>query len=250
MNAARLMLRSVGEFGLFTAAAFRSLWRGRSDRFAVADQVVAAGNRSIPFVFLTLGSFGVIIVFEALLQASRLIGDLSAVGAGFTQLMVREFAPTIGALMLAARVGAGMAAEVGTMQVTDQVDALAMCGADPVDWIVRPRLWAGILCMPVVTLFGLLAASLTGALTARLAFGVPFDLFLDPRLVGAADLWSAVAKSLLFGATIPLVACHCGLSTRGGAEAVGVAATHAVVRASLLIVAIDIVVGSIVLVLV
>src|SRR5207237_8824487 len=97
-------------------------------------QLYQIGNRSLLFVAVTLGFIGMVLVFQTCLQINRVTGDLSQVGAEFVKILVHEFGPTLTAMMLATRVGAGIAAEVGSMVVTEQVDALRMCTVDPIDY--------------------------------------------------------------------------------------------------------------------
>src|SRR5262249_58841068 len=127
---------------------------GRFDRDEAVRQAFAAGNRSLVFILVTMSFIGMIMVLETCFQAQRLVGDYSLVGPGYLQLLVREFAPTIGAMMLATRVGAGIAAEVGSMSVTEQIDALKSFGADPIAELVAPRALACAFTVPALLIIG------------------------------------------------------------------------------------------------
>ncbi len=108
------------------------------------------GNRSLFFLSITMGFIGMILVYQAGLQAKRVVPDFTLLGATYLELLVRDFAASIGALMLATRVGAGIAAEIGSMVVTEQVDALRMCAADPIDYLIVPRFLASIVMTTVL----------------------------------------------------------------------------------------------------
>ena len=130
------------------------------------------GNRSLLFVCVTLGFIGMVLVFQTCLQVNRVTGDLSQVGAEFLKLLVRDFGPSLTALMLATRVGAGIAAEIGSMVVTEQIDALRMSGVDPIDYLIVPRFLASLVMTGVLTMLGVAVALGTGALTAYFSFDV------------------------------------------------------------------------------
>src|SRR5204863_3265866 len=121
---------------------------------------------------VAMGFIGMIFVYQAGLQIRRLIPDLSQLGASYLELLVRDLAASIVALMLATRVGAGIAAEIGSMVVTEQVDALRMCAADPIDYLVKPRFLASVMMTTVLTIWSGGVAIVTGMITADVVFQV------------------------------------------------------------------------------
>ena len=209
--------------------------RARRPKGELLRQLYQVGNRSLLFVLVTLGFTGMVLVFQSCLQLSRVTGDLSQVGGEFIKYLVHEFGPSLTAMMLATRVGAGIAAEIGSMVVTEQVDALRMCSADPIDFLVVPRFVAGLVMTGFLIVLGGAVAFGAGALTAHIAFEVPFEVFITARSVRLGDLVTGAAKCVAYGAAIPLVSSYCGLSTFGGSEGVGWATTRAVVNSSLAI---------------
>ena len=215
------------------------LLRGQKRWDAILEQMYEIGNRSIVFVAVTLGFLGMILIYQAGYQAMKITGDLQLLGGLFLQLLLREFAPTITALMIATRVGTGMAAEIGSMVVTEQVDALKMCAAEPVEYLVVPRFIASTVMVVILTIFAVLVSYLAGAVTAHIAFDLNFRTFFDLSFIGAFDISIGLAKSVTYGMTIPIIACQSGLSVHGGSEGVGRATTQAVVNASLAVVIID-----------
>jgi phospholipid/cholesterol/gamma-HCH transport system permease protein len=223
--------------------------RGRREKGATIRQMYAMGNQSLLFVSITTGFVGMILVYQSGLQLRRVIPDFSLLGATYLELLVRDLAATLTALMLSTRVGAGIAAEIGSMVVTEQIDALRMCAADPIDFLVVPRFLGGLVTTACLVVWAGAIAFFTGALTARVAFDVPFVTFFNASLIGWSDLGTGLAKCVAYGAAIPIVSAHCGLSTFGGSEGVGWATTRAVVNSSLAIIVLDAVISTVSLLL-
>lgn len=217
---------------------------GGLERGAVLRQMYEIGNRSLVFLCIVMGFMGMILTYQAGLQTQRVVPDLSLLGATFLELLVRDLAASICALMLATRVGAGIAAEIGSMVVTEQVDALHMCGADPVKYLVCPRFLAslGMFAMLVVLAAGV--AILTGTWTASAFFGLNPRTFLNLSLLSAGDLIVGVTKCIAYGAAIPVISAHAGLTAFGGSEGVGSATTRAVVGSSLAVIVLNFVISG------
>lgn len=218
--------------------------RGKRDKGAVLRQMFEIGNRSLFFVSITMGFIGMILLYQAGLQAKRVLPDFSMLGATYLELLVRDLAASLGALMLATRVGAGIAAEIGSMVVTEQVDALRMCAADPIDFLLVPRFLASMVMTTALIVWGAVIAFAAGAATAAIAFDVPLRTFCDMQLIDWGDLSTGLAKCVAYGAAIPVVSGYCGLSTFGGSEGVGWATTRAVVNSSLAIIILNAVIST------
>lgn len=230
--------------GVFLAT-LRQTLRSRREPGEVAGQMYQVGNRSLLFVAVTMGFIAMVGIYQVCLQLNQVTGDLSRVGAEFIKLLVHETAPTITAMMLCTRVGAGIAAEIGSMTVTEQVDALRMCGVDPVAYLVVPRFLACLVMVPVMIVFATVVSLATGTAMAYFHFGVIPGVFLDLSEVAYGDLATGLVKSVAFGAAIPVVSGYCGLTTRGGAEGVGSATTRAVINSSLAVLILDFIIGTI-----
>ncbi len=230
-------------YSVFVRTLYFSL-RGKREKGATIEQMYAIGNRSLFFVSITMGFIGMILVYQAGLQSKRIVPDFSALGATYLELLVRDLAASLGALMLATRVGAGIAAEIGSMVVTEQIDALRMCAADPIEFLIVPRFKASMVMTTVLIVFAGTVAFLSGAVTAYLAFDVPFRTFFSMQLVDGGDLTIGLAKCIAYGAAIPIVSGYCGLSTFGGSEGVGWATTRAVVNSSLAIIMLNAFISS------
>jgi phospholipid/cholesterol/gamma-HCH transport system permease protein len=203
------------------------------------------GNQSLIFLCVVMGFIGMITVYQGGIQLLRVIPDMSQLGATYLELLVKELAPTICALMLATRVGAGIAAEIGSMVVTEQVDALRMCAADPIDYLVRPRFVASIVMTAVLVIVAGTLAAVSGMWTAQVFFNVRHGTFWDFGQVDAGDVVTGLTKCVAYGAAIPVISGYCGLNTRGGSEGVGSATTRAVVNSSLAIIALDFFITSV-----
>ena len=230
--------------GILRGFSRRSGGRGRP-KGELVRQLHSIGNKSLVFIVVTLGFIGMVMTYEACMQLSRITGDYSQVGTQYIRLIVSDFGPTLTALMLATRVGAGIAAEVGSMVVTEQVDALRMCGVDPVDYLVVPRFIASVIMTAVLTVFGICVALLLGALTANLSFNVNPLIFFDASKVGFGDLAVGLTKCVAYGAAIPVVSGWCGLGARGGSEGVGAATTRAVIGSSFTVIVLDFILSGI-----
>jgi len=223
--------------------------RGRREPGALLAQMYAIGNGTLALLTIVMAFIGMILVLQAGLQTQRVVPDLSMLGPTYLQLLVRDLAASLGALMLATRVGAGIAAEIGSMVVTEQVDALRMCAAEPVDYLVKPRFVASVIMTTALTVWSAAVATCTGMLTAQVVFAVPPRVFFGLQLIHAGDLIVGLAKCIAYGAAIPIVSAWSGLATFGGSEGVGAATTRAVVISSLAVIVLNFTISSVGLVI-
>ncbi len=207
-------------------------------------QMVNVGHRSLVFISLTLGFLGLILVYQGCVQVMRVLPDLSGVGTAFIYAMVRTFGPTITGLMIATRVGAGIAAEVGSMTVTDQVEAMKVANSDPVSYILAPRFVACVVMTPVLWVFGTLVGTLSGYLMGHYHFGIATKTFLSLHGTQIPDVVVGFLKALSYGIVIPLLAADSGFKARGGSEGVGWATTRAVVNSSFAVIVLDFVIST------
>lgn len=236
--------QQVGALTLLYLRALRGLRTPEWPRGELARQAHAAGNQSVLLITTCMAFVGMVLVFLAGYEARRILGDTSLLGPAFIQLLVREFGPVIAALMVAARVGAGIAAELGSMTVTEQIDALRMNAADPVRYLVSPRLAAVWLMTGVLCIYGSAVAFAAGSVSANAFFDVPYEVFMDFNLVDSGDVLTGLLKSAAFGICIPITAAWAGLTARGGSRAVGQATTRAVVVGSIGVILLDALIGG------
>ncbi len=195
---------------------------------------------SLPVVALTAVFSGMVIALQSYTGFSR-YGATSAIANIVLISVVRELAPVLAGLMVAGRVGAAMAAELGTMRVTDQIDALRTLSTDPMKYLVAPRLLAGLLALPLLVLVADVLGVGGGFLvaTAKLGFEPHTYITNTVAFLNTADVILSVVKAAVFGIIVSLMGCYYGYNSRGGAQGVGAATTSAVVSASILILAFD-----------
>lgn len=223
---------------------FKAIFRGRMSWRAFLEQCFEIGNRSVPFILATLGVLGFISVYQIAMQIQKILPEFSMLGAAFIQTMWREFAPTITGLMVATRVGSGIAAQIGSMVVTEQVDALRMCNADPVAYLIAPRTLASGLMVVALSILGVIAATITGMLIAKTGFGVSYRTFLNFSLLSYTDIAVGMIKAFSYGIAIPVIAGKAGLDASGGSAGVGQATTKAVVATSFAVIFIDFIISG------
>lgn len=199
-------------------------------------QMVRVGWDSTPVVFLTCMFTGMVLALQTYHGFERFHAE-GFVGSVVALSLTRELAPVLTGLMVAGRVGSSMAAELGTMRVTEQIDALEAMATEPVHYLVVPRVLAGVVMVPLLTLVGDLVGILGGLGVSVALFGANPVLYMDStfQYLEVNDLLSGVVKAAFFGLTLTTVGCAKGFWTSGGAEGVGRATTAAVVTASLYI---------------
>jgi phospholipid/cholesterol/gamma-HCH transport system permease protein len=200
------------------------------------DQMAAVGPDSLFIALLTAVFVGAVFTIQVAREfinfgAGNLVGGVLAVA------LTRELSPVLTAVVLAGRVGSAFAAEIGTMRVTEQIDAMLILRTDPIDYLVIPRLLACCLMLPILTLLSLVTGMLGGLIIATNIYSISDSVFLDSarNLVGVGDIVSAMIKACCFGLLIAVIGCSWGLTTTGGAKGVGQSTTTAVVTALLVI---------------
>lgn len=234
-NTALAFFTFVGETTLILLDAIRRLFKRPFEWQETVNQMAFLGVSSVPIVLLT-GFFSGAVFSLYLTTFLTKYGAASFVGATVGLSVTREIGPVIAGIMVAARCGSAMAAQIGTMQVTEQVDALRMLSVHPSNYLVIPRLIAGITMLPVLALVCMYSAIVGGALVG-VTEGLPTTAFVQSvqQFVTPHDLFSGCIKTPFFGLIIGLVACQQGLRTRKGAVGVGNATTNTVVISMVLI---------------
>jgi phospholipid/cholesterol/gamma-HCH transport system permease protein len=211
-----------------------------------AEQMLMMGVNSLPLVLIVSVFTGAVTAVQAVYQISDYV-PMRYLGTAVGKAVMIELAPVLTALVVAGRVGAGIAAELGTMKVTEQIDALKTLALDPVEYLVAPRVVAGFIMVPVLTIFADAIALGGGLGISATTLNVPPHVFLNSlrSFFKTMDLFSGLFKAVVFGGIISIIGCYQGFRTRGGAEGVGRSATRAVVLASVLILIADYVVATI-----
>jgi phospholipid/cholesterol/gamma-HCH transport system permease protein len=206
----------------------------------ILRQMLDIGYFSLPVVGLTAIFTGMVLALQSYTGFSRFQAE-SAIATVVVLSVVRELGPVISGLMVAGRVGAAMAAEIGTMRVTEQIDALTTLSTDPLRYLVAPRLLAGLVTLPLLVVVADIIGVFGGYLVSIYKFGFNPVTYLDRtfRYLETSDVVSGLVKAAVFGFIISLMGCYHGYHSRGGAQGVGQATTYAVVSASILILVFD-----------
>lgn len=227
------------EMGRFISMAGRVFaWTVRPpyDWRELLRQMVKVGVDSIPVVFLTTLFTGMVLALQTFSVLKRFNAE-GFVGSLVALSMVRELSAVLSGLIVAGRAGSAMGAELGTMRVTEQIDALEVMATDPVHYLVVPRVWATTIMLPLLVALGNAVGILGGYLVAVVLMGANPVSYLDRtfQYMGLTDLFSGLIKAAVFGFLLALIGCQQGFYTTGGAEGVGRSTTSAVVVASIAI---------------
>lgn len=233
-----LILQQVGEVGLLFGRTIINIFRKPRETKIFIQQLEEVGVRSLLVVSLTAAFGGLVFALQTYIGFHRYIGVGSeAYGGPIISLgLTKELIPILVGLMVAGRVGSAMAAEIGTMKITEQIDALYSLGADPIRYLVAPRTLACLIMVPVLTLYG----DIIGIVCAyffNVGMGVNRIVYLRNTLL-YLELWDVLGgliKAGIFGIVIAIIGSWQGLKTEGGAEGVGRATTRAVVISSIII---------------
>src|SRR6266487_2617671 len=235
---ARWSLRTAdhaGRFSFLIADMLRGLAEWRIWVPRTLDQATAVGYGSLFIVLLVAGFTGAVPLYYA--------------GAVISESMILELGPVLTALILAGRIGARYAAELGTMRVTEQIDALESLGRSPMTHLILPRVFAGILVIPALTMFANATGIVVGFFTAKGSLGLTYaDFEYGARyFFRPLDLWYSLVKSYCFAGAATVIPCYLGFNAQQGAEGVGRATTTAVVSASVSILLLDVVITQLLL---
>lgn len=227
---------AVGDVSLFVLRTLRWLFTRLPRRETLLPSFYQVGVRSLPVVALTGTFIGMTLAVQSDAQF-RGLGLETRMGAVINLTLFRELGPVLAATMLAGRVGSAMAAELGTMRVTEQIDALTTMGANPVHYLVVPRFLACLLLIPALTIMADFMGMVGGALYSINVLNIDsfHYLYNAQKFVGLYDLFGGVFKSCFFGAAIALISCHRGFHCDAGAEGVGRAATSSFVHSFVMI---------------
>ena len=235
----RVFLQFFEQTGLW----FRMLWRTSAWAFRPPwdggewlRQMVRVGVDSIPVVFLTAMFTGMVLALQTYNGFARVHAE-NFVGSVVALAMLRELSPVLVGLMVTGRVGSSMAAEIGTMRVTEQIDALQALATEPVQYLFVPRVIAGIIMLPLLVILGDALGIYGGYLVGVNLMGTNPVIYEQNtfQFLNMKDVWSGVIKAACFGLILTLTGCVRGYYTTGGAEGVGKSTTNAVVSASLII---------------
>ncbi|QQR91428.1 MAG: ABC transporter permease [Myxococcales bacterium] len=235
-----VFFKQTGQVTLLTKNAIVALVTTRFEPRAYLYQLEQLGVRSLGIAIATSIFVGIVMAIQFAFSL-EMFGAKDTVGRIVGLSEVRELAPSLTALVVGSRIASGMAAEIGSMAVTEQLDAIRALGADPIRKLVVPRVLAGITIMPLLTCISLVLGVLSALTVCRITFGIPAPFFLATALdtVRMQDLMAGLGKTPFFGFLISILGCHFGMHTFGGTEGVGSSTTSAVVVVSITILVAD-----------
>ncbi len=236
LRGGRELLEQTGELTLLLVRTLGVILRSGVQLGECVRQMTALGVASLPITLLTIAFSGMVLALHTANQLKKM-GAEGLIGGIVAVSMAREAAPVLTAIVVAARVGSAIAAEIGTMAVTEQVDALRALGVNPVRYLVVPRFVASVLMLPVLTVFANLAGVLGAYIVAVLGAGVNSQVFISSAqsMLVPSDVYLGLVKTFVFGGIIAVVGCAQGLRTSGGAAGVGRSTTSSVVTAIVLV---------------
>ncbi|MGK2963426.1 MAG: MlaE family ABC transporter permease [Gemmatimonadaceae bacterium] len=248
-ESAKQKIHSFQEFLVLGTKAIRFAFSRPFYRSDLIQQMESIGVQSLAIVILTGFFTGMVLALQSSVQL-KTFGATMYIGRLVAGSMIRELGPVLAGLMVAGRVGSGIAAQLGSMRVTEQIDALNTLGTDPIRKLVTPRILAALIMLPVLTVITDFAGILGGSVIAVAYVGIPTSLYWQTvweQIAGGGfvfkyipnDFIHGLFKPFVFGGIIALVACHFGLKTTGGTEGVGISTTRTVVTASILILVTD-----------
>lgn len=236
-------LAALGDFALFVARTFRFVitdgWRWKAFRLWL-PQAYEVGTRSVPVVGITGAFIGMVLSIESITQL-KTVEQENRIGGIVNVSLVKQIGPVLAAVMVAGRVGGALTAELGTMNVTEQLDALRVMGTDPIRYLVVPRFLACVLLTPILTIYSDLLGVAGAWLVSTKFLGVPSGPYWAYSAIGV-DTWQimeGVVKSIFFGAAIGLVASYKGFTCGAGASGVGRACTDSFVTSFIAIIVIN-----------
>lgn len=240
LNRALRLVAHVGAVSQMAVGSVRAGFRRPFEGKAILAQLESLGVASVGIVVVTSVFIGMVMAVQFAFGL-RKFGGMEYTGRVVALSFARELAPTLTAVIVGGRIGSGMAAEVGAMAVTEQIDAVRALGADPLKKLVWPRLVASVLVMPVLAAFALVLGFTGAMVITDVEFNIPATFFLRSALsaVTLMDFLSGMMKTPFFGAIIALVGCHFGMTTTGGTAGVGNSTTRTVVVISIAILIAD-----------
>jgi phospholipid/cholesterol/gamma-HCH transport system permease protein len=230
----------LGELAIFALSGLSHIFRPPYYPRLVGRSLMEIGFFSLPVVALTALFTGMVLALQSYTGFSRFNAE-SAIASVVVLSVTRELGPVLAGLMVSGRAGAAMAAELGTMRVTDQIDALSTLSTEPMKYLVAPRLVAGIIALPILVVIADILGVMGGFIVATWKLGFNPNTYLVSTFshLQTQDVVSGLIKAGVFGFTIALMGCFNGYRSKGGAQGVGAATTAAVVSASILILALD-----------
>jgi phospholipid/cholesterol/gamma-HCH transport system permease protein len=234
-------MKTVFEIFILFRETFRRAFVVPWRREEIFTQIVRIGMDSLPIILISTAFTGLVVTYEIAWHMNAALHTINMIPGFTAQFVVRELGVAIPALLVVANVGASTTAQLGSMKVTEQIDALKLLGIDPIRYLVFPRFIAGIISMMCLTLIAVFVTQTCAMTVGVLRYHFSFQEYLNTlqHFIGIKDLFCALVKGAVYGGVIPVISCSYGLRCQGGAEGVGSATTNAVVTSTLAIILLD-----------
>jgi len=234
-------VKSVGELVLMSAKTISLIARGKIDRRDAVSQMYEAGVRSFPVIALTSVFTGMVLALQTGASSRNIFNEPLYIGTVVGFSLVKELGPVLTAVVISGRVGAAIAAELGSMKVTEQLDALYTLGTNPIKYLAVPRFVANLVMLPILTVAADIIGVIGGMLVTVYKWGVPSTVYWDDifNYMDVSDFMHGLIKSVAFALIIVSISCYKGFSCEGGAEGVGKSTTSAVMISMVMILVSD-----------
>jgi len=243
------LFENIGRYAMFLSLIFKKIDSKNIFFENSINQMISIGTKSIPIVILTSLFTGMVSAVQAAYQMESSLVPTWYIGSLVGETLLLELAPVITCLVLAGRVGATITAEIGSMRVTEQIDALETLSIDPIEFLISPRILAAFIMFPVLIVVADIFGIIGGIIAATSSVGIDSYQFLKgfKTWFKPWDAWYGMIKGLSFGLAITTIACYCGFYTEGGSKGVGTSTTTTVVISCVAIMILDYVLASILL---
>lgn len=236
-----IVSEDVGNIFKLFIKILHSLFSEKTDKTTIINQMIAIGVTSVPVILLTSAFTGMVLALQTAYSTRNIFNEPIYIGSVVGFSIVKELGPVLTAIVIAGRVGAAIAAELGTMRVTEQIDALYTLGTNPIKYLAVPRFVSIIIMLPILTVFSNIVGIFGGFLVSIYKLGIAPAVYRNDILdyMRIEDLFHGLIKSVIFAVIIVTVACYKGFNCEGGAEGVGRATTQTVVISMVLILVSD-----------
>lgn len=242
LNPIENMLAGAGDMGMLLVNTIKGTFRKDFPVSLLMEQIIRIGIDSVFVVLVTTFFTGMVMSLQISLILEKLLTGISQFTGGAVGVaMVKELSPMLVGLVIAGRIGSAITAEIGTMEISEQISALKTLNTSPVVYLVVPRFWAGVITLPILTFFGDIVGVIGGGLVSAFVFGLNLRVYFQRAIefISISSVNGGLIKAAFFGAIITLVASYVGLNTEGGAEGVGKSTTKSVVLAFMLLLVFD-----------
>jgi phospholipid/cholesterol/gamma-HCH transport system permease protein len=224
-------IESLGEYLLLIYEIILNLFSPPFEKNILINQIYEVGLKSLPVCLMTSVAVGMVLALQTGMASISVLNEPAYIGTVVTFSLMKELGPMLTAVVLVGRVGAAITAELGSMRVTEQIDAMYTLGTDPIKYLIVPRILAFTIVLPILTMLSILIGITGGGIISYLRFDIPSTIYIRDSLdyLGLADFFHGLIKSVIFSIIVSTIACYKGFYTEGGAEGVGKATTSCVV---------------------